>query len=127
LKQQVETQTKKEDLTMSNTLSVKLTKRKHNGDDIWEGTVAVQGVRPTKLTKSKSQETAFSTSSAVKKAAEKFATTHGYAGVKFDEPAATSTKVSKTGKTTTAKKNASSPKKSACSAPITSSTPAVSV
>lgn len=94
---------------MSSTLTVKVTKRKFNDAVVWEGTAAVQGARPTKLTKSKSQETAFSTASAVKKAAEKFATTHGYAGVKFDEPAAPATKVSKTGKTCTAPVLASSP------------------
>lgn len=103
------------------TLNVKVTRRKHNGEEVWEGTVNVQGVRPTKLTKSKSQETAFSTSGAVKKAAEKFAANHGYAGVKFDEPTvAPSTKVSKTSKTTTKKKNETS----SCSTPVLSSTPA---
>jgi hypothetical protein len=107
---------------MSSTLAVKVTRRRHNGEDIWEGTVSVQGVRPTKLTKSKSQETGFSTSSAVKKAAEKFATNHGYAGVKFDEPAAT-TKVSKTSKTST-KKSTPTKKSESCSAPVVTSTPA---
>jgi hypothetical protein len=108
---------------MSNTLTVKVTKRKHNGTEVWEGTASVQGARPTKLTKSKSQETAFSTASAVKKAAEKFASSHGYAGVKFDEPtAAAGTKVSKTAKTT---KKSAAPKKSegTCSAPVPVLTP----
>lgn len=101
---------------MSNTLTVKVTKRKFNGSEVWEGTASVQGVRPTKLTKSKSQETAFSTAGAVKKAAEKFATTHGYAGVKFDEKTV-SVKVSKTTKTT---KAPSTKKEGTCSAPISS-------
>jgi hypothetical protein len=85
-----------------------------NGEDLWEGTLAIQGVRPTKLTKSKSQETTFSTAGAVKKAAEKFASTHGYSDVKYAEP--TATKVSKTSKTTTKKESVKS-----CSAtPMTS-------
>lgn len=109
---------------MSSTLTVKVTKRKHNGTEVWEGTASVQGARPTKLTKSKSQETAFSTASAVKKAAEKFATTHGYAGVKFDEKTPASTKVSKTAKTTT-KKAAAPKKEGTCTAPsLGTSTPA---
>jgi hypothetical protein len=105
---------------MSSTLAVKVTKRKHNGTEVWEGTASVQGARPTKLTKSKSQETAFSTATAVKKAAEKFATTHGYASVKFDEP--TTAKVSKTAKTTTKKAAAAAPK-TTCTAPSVGSSP----
>jgi hypothetical protein len=85
---------------MASTLTVKVTKKKCNNEVLWEGTASVAGARPTKLTKSKSQDTTFSTAGAVKKAAEKFATTHGYEGVKFDEAAAAkTTTVSKTSKT----------------------------
>lgn len=108
---------------MTSTLNVKVTKRKSNGSELWEGTASIKGAIPTKLTKSKSKETVFNTASAVKKAAEKFADNHGYVGVKFVEPTVAA-KVSKTNKSATKKKSSksSSSKKSetACSAPVSS-------
>lgn len=80
------------------TLQCKITKRKHNGEEIWEGTIAVQGVRPTKLTKSKSKETGFSREADVRRAADAFAKRHQYEMVKYDAMA-NSTKISKSAKT----------------------------
>ena len=98
---------------MLNALSVKISKRRHDGEEIWEGTLSLQGARPTKLTKSKSQETSFANASAVRKAAERFAAAHNYDGVKFEEPAQSSDKISKTAKTTTGSR------RQTCTAPQT--------
>lgn len=90
-------------------LQVKITKRRHDGKDMWEGVVSLPNTKPTKLTKSKSQETAFGTRGAVVAAAEKFAERFNFTdGIKVSEAGArastdTAVKASKTVKTTTKK------------------------
>ena len=66
------------------TLQCKISKRKHDGEEVWEGTIALQGIRPTKLTKSRTQETAFSREADVRRAATSFAKRHQYDDVVYD-------------------------------------------
>ncbi len=69
---------------MSKNLVVKISKRNNNGAEAWEGTVNLPGALPTKLAKSKTQESKFSTRSAVTAAAKNFATRYGFADVRFE-------------------------------------------
>lgn len=96
---------------MSNALVVKIARRRHDGAEFYEGTASIQGARPTKLTKSKTEETAFSREADLRRAAASFAKRHSYGEVKFE--GGTNAKVNKTAKTTT-KKPCSKSKKSPC-------------
>lgn len=69
---------------MSN-LICKITKKKRDGADSWEGTVTLPNVAPTKLIKTKTRESTFSTRAQVVSAAERFAQKFGFDGVSIDE------------------------------------------
>jgi hypothetical protein len=68
---------------MSNALEVKVTARKGDGQEWWEGTVTLDGVKPTKLTRKSDGMTRFTTKSAVQGAARRFAERYGYSGADF--------------------------------------------
>lgn len=70
---------------MSKNLNVKISKRNTNGTDTWEGTVALPGVAPTKLLKSKTNESLFFTRSGLTSAAQRLAARYGFSEVKFQE------------------------------------------
>jgi hypothetical protein len=87
---------------MSN-LIVKVTKRTTNGNSSWEGTANLPGVRPTKIVKSKTSESTFTTRSALTGAAQRLAVRYGFNDVKFEgesEPTSTKTKKTSSKKTT---------------------------
>lgn len=69
---------------MSKNLTVKITKRTANGAESWEGTVSLPGVAPTKLVKAKTNESKFSTRSALTGAAQRLAERYGFSEVKFE-------------------------------------------
>ena len=69
---------------MSNNLLVKITKRTTKGVESWEGTAALPGVLPTKITKVKTNESRFSTRSALTNAAQRLATRYGFSDVQFE-------------------------------------------
>lgn len=83
---------------MSKNLTVKISKRGAKGAESWEGTVNLPGVAPTKLVKAKTNESKFSSRSALTSAAERLAERYGFADVKFEgavettAPKATTTK-----------------------------------
>lgn len=66
---------------MSNTLSVRLTRRKTSTGDMYEGTVAIANVRPTKLVRKADGTTHFPTRSAVCASARNVAKSLGYSDV----------------------------------------------
>jgi hypothetical protein len=67
-----------------NNLMVKISKRTKDGVESWEGTVTLPGVLPTKLTKSKTEESKFSTRSTLISAAQRLATRYGFIEVQFE-------------------------------------------
>jgi len=69
---------------MSKNLLVKITKRTTKGVESWEGTANLPGVQPTKLTKAKTNESKFSTRSALTSAAQRLATRYGFNDVQFE-------------------------------------------
>lgn len=69
---------------MSKNLTVKITKRTTKGEQAWEGTVSLPGVAPTKLVKAKTNESRFSTRTALAGAAQRLAERYGFAEVKFE-------------------------------------------
>jgi hypothetical protein len=69
---------------MSKNLIVKITKRTADGVEAWEGTASLPGVRPSKIVKSKSDESKFSTRSALTSAAQRLATRYGFSDVRFE-------------------------------------------
>jgi hypothetical protein len=71
-------------IEMSKNLLVKITKRTTKGIESWEGTANLPGVLPTKLTKSKTNESKFSTRSALTSAAQRLATRYGFSDVQFE-------------------------------------------
>lgn len=68
---------------MSNALEVKVTSRKSEGQEWWEGTVALDGAKPTKLARKSDGSTRFTSRSAVQGAARRFAERYGYSDVDF--------------------------------------------
>jgi len=68
---------------MSNALEVKVTSRKSGSEEWWEGTLALEGVKPTKLARKSDGNTRFSSRSAVQGAARRFAERYGYSDVDF--------------------------------------------
>lgn len=70
---------------MSNTLPVRITSRKTEAGEIYEGTVTMCGGRPFKLVRKADNSTNFPTRSAVVGAAKNFAKTYGFADVNFGE------------------------------------------
>jgi len=97
---------------MSNTLSVRITSRKTDAGEIYEGTVNMCDATPFKLVRRADKTTRFPTRSAVMAAARNFAKSYGFVDVNFGEPATTTaTKAkpkvaAKASATTTAKKAA---------------------
>ena len=61
-------------------LEVKVSSRKTNGSEFWEGTVSIPGTKPTKLVRAASGTSMFSTRSAVISSANSLAKKLGYTG-----------------------------------------------
>ncbi len=99
-------------LVMSNTLNVRITTRSSPTGDVYEGTVSIADVRPTKLVRRADGTTLFPTRSALCGTARNVAKRLGYTDVAFTDPAQSQTKA-------TAKKAA---KKSSTATSTTSST-----
>lgn len=72
---------------MSNLLQVKVTSRtsSEDGQEFWEGTVSLDGVKPTKLARKSDGNTRFTTRSSVVGAARRFAERYGYSDVDLGE------------------------------------------
>lgn len=66
---------------MSNTLSVKLSTRKTETGDVFEGTVDIVGLKPTKLARRSDGSTQFPTKSALSGAARNLAKSLGFSEV----------------------------------------------
>jgi len=66
-------------------LPVTVSKRKQDGEEYYEGTVQISGVRPTKLVKKSDSTTRFSTRSAVTTSAKTLAKKLGFEGVTITE------------------------------------------
>jgi hypothetical protein len=92
---------------MSNTLNVRITTRSSPTGDVYEGTVNIADVRPTKLVRRADGTTLFPTRSAVCGTARNVAKRLGYTDVAFTDPAqqsqtkATAKKAAKKSSTTT--------------------------
>lgn len=71
---------------MSNTLTVRLTTTKTTTGDVYEGTVSIANLRPTKLVRKADGTTRFPTRSAVCGSARNVAKALGYSDVTFVEP-----------------------------------------
>jgi len=70
---------------MSNTLSVKVTNRKTDQGEFFEGTVSISGLKPTKLARKSDGNTQFPTKSALSSAAKNLAKSLGFSGVEVAE------------------------------------------
>jgi len=66
---------------MSNTLSVRLSSRKTAEGDVYEGTVSIAGLKPTKLVRRADGSTQFPTRSAVAGSARNLAKSLGFSDV----------------------------------------------
>lgn len=80
-------------MSKTNDLLVKISKRTTNGVETWEGTANLPGVAPTKLTKARTNESRFSTRSALTSAAQKLAVRYGFSEVKFEGATSTPRKI----------------------------------
>lgn len=63
------------------TLSVKLKSKTVEGQEVWEGTVAIPGVKPTKLVRKSDNKTQFGSRRAVMTSARSLAKKIGFEGV----------------------------------------------
>ena len=70
---------------MSNTLSVKVSSRKTATSSWYEGTVSINGLRPTKLARRADGSTQFPTKSALSGAARNLAKSLGYSDVEVND------------------------------------------
>ena len=70
---------------MSNTLSVRVTNRKNESGDFFEGTVSIAGLKPTKLSRKSDGSTQFPTKSALSGAARNLAKSLGFADVSIED------------------------------------------
>jgi len=70
---------------MSNTLSVRVTNRKSETGDFYEGTVSITGLKPTKLSRKSDGSTQFPTKSALSGAARNLAKSLGFADVEIQD------------------------------------------
>lgn len=88
---------------MSNPLQVKVTSRKSSDDasEFWEGTVTLEGVKPTKLSRKSDSSTKFTSRSSVVGAARRFAERYGYSDIDLGESAAPAKKAAKKSATVT--------------------------
>jgi hypothetical protein len=66
---------------MSNVLSVTVTNRKNSDGEFYEGTVSIEGLKPTKLARRSDGSTMFPTKSAVSGAARNLAKSLGFSDV----------------------------------------------
>lgn len=95
-------------MSKTNDLLVKVSKRTTNGVESWEGTANLPGLTPAKVTKSKTDDSKFSTRSTLERAAQKLAVRYGFSEVKFegaapsDKPKARRTKKTESVETTLA-------------------------
>jgi hypothetical protein len=95
---------------MSNALEVKVTSRKSDGEEWWEGTVSLEGTKPTKLARKSDGSTRFTSRSAVQGAARRFADRYGYSDVDFGaEKPALKKAAKKSVKTTTTDSTSTNP------------------
>jgi hypothetical protein len=81
---------------MNKLLKCKISQRKVDGLQVYEGTVELPGARATKLAKSSSNETTYSSRSLLEKAARQFATRLGFNDVDFGGSATTTANKKKT-------------------------------
>lgn len=81
---------------MSNTLSVRVTNRKSDVGDYFEGTVSIAGLKPTKLARRSDGSTQFPTKSAVSSAARSLAKSLGFADVDVSDSSKTAVAVTGT-------------------------------
>ncbi len=65
-------------------LQVRLTSRKQEGKEVWEATAYVPGFKPTKITRTGEDSTAFDSRTAVATAARGRAKRLGFDGVEFE-------------------------------------------
>lgn len=91
---------------MSNTLSVRITSRKTDAGEVFEGTVTLADATPFKLIRKADRTTRFPTRSAVIASARNFAKSYGFVDVNFGDTTATKPKVAAKTTPTTAKKAA---------------------
>jgi hypothetical protein len=71
---------------MNNTLSVKVTNRKTDQGEFFEGIVSISGLKPTKLARKSDGNTQFPTKSALSSAAKNLAKSLGFSGVEVADP-----------------------------------------
>lgn len=81
------------------TLLLKISSRTVNEQEVWEGTVNLCGVRPTKLVRKSDGSTTFGARSAVLVAARQVAKRFGYEGVETAENSSRSKKQAATATT----------------------------
>jgi hypothetical protein len=72
---------------MSNTLSVRVTNRKTEAGEWYEGTVSIAGLKPTKLARKADGSTQFPTKSSVTGAARSLAKSLGFSDIDLGEKA----------------------------------------
>lgn len=65
-------------------LHVKVSKRTSNGAESWEGTVSLPGLLPTKVAKTNTTDSKFTTRSALTSAAQRLAARYGFDDVEFE-------------------------------------------
>lgn len=69
---------------MSNVLRVRISERKRDGEPIFEGTVEIPGVRPTKLVKSRDgTDTVYTSRSSLTQSVQAFAKKMGFSDIDF--------------------------------------------
>ena len=93
---------------MTGKMQVRVSSKKMNGQDSFEGTVSIAGLKPTRLARKSDGETRFSSRSALTSTARSVAKSLGFSDIDFG---ATTTSVKKAAKKTvkkTVKKTASS-------------------
>jgi hypothetical protein len=95
---------------MSNTLSVKVASRSSNGEEWYEGTVSIAGLKPTKLARKSDGSTRFPTRSAVGGAARNLAKALGFSDVDLNDGSkATASTVKKAAKKSATKNTTPTP------------------
>lgn len=70
---------------MSNTLSVRVSSKKNDNNEWYEGTISIEGVKPTKLVRPTDGTVKFPTKSAVSCQAKKFAKSLGFNDVDIQD------------------------------------------
>lgn len=85
-------------MNTANTLSVKVTSRKSETSSFFEGTVSIQGLKPTKLARKADGSTQFPTKSALSGAARNVAKALGFSDVDMIDTTAPKQAVKKAAK-----------------------------